>query len=344
MVSHPKTGKSRMSEPRFPGLARHGLAVALAAALAACGTQSDANAVAGNMNGGNLATPAAARPASLPPAALAAWEGFASSACALDDARFNRVAFAPLSGTGDAIEQVEAQFAADRGGFITADFNGDDRPDYLVVTPGHGCANEGPPYGNAGPPNDFILSGASGYRVSDGFMGWAAPAMIERRGEHDVLVYAGGGFNGRCGAVMSAVWGWTGQAMEVIERRNDRGEIVDEQGCRAGAGQAASGAGLPVREGLWADSRAGGCNALQANDPAFIIAENRMLWVQDFADLDPVRNLGNGRYQTGRDMETKIIHVASPTRLTIERGGEGSYIWCSPETSWEPWASDLGEE
>lgn len=333
-----------MTEPRRLSLVRQGVASALAAALAACGTQSDANAVAANIIAGNLAAPAAASPASLPPAALSAWESFARSACALDDVPFTSVAFAPLSGMGDAIDEIEAQFAAGRGGFITAEFNGDGRPDYLVVTPGHGCASEGPPYGNAGPPHDFVLSTASGYRARDGFMGWAGPAMIERRGDRDVLAYAGGGFNGRCGAVVAAVWGWNGQAMAVVERRNDRGEIVDEQGCAAGGREVAGGSALPVREGLWADSRAGGCAALQANDPAFIIAENRMFWVQDYAELEPVRNLGNGRYQTGRDLETKIIHVASPTRLTIERGGEGSYLWCSPETSWEPWVSDLGEE
>ncbi len=225
--------------------------LAIAMALASCGDQSDADAAA---NTGASGDAAAAPPASLPPAALAAWEAYAREQCALDDSRFTSVTFVPLSEMEEQVVEAGQQTVEDRGGFIAADFNGDGRPDFVVATSSHGCATQGPAYGSSGPPNDFILSTADGYLVVDGFMGWTGAATIERRGERDMLVYAGGNLNGSCGTVARVVWGWTGREMDVLERRNERGEIVDQEGCTAREQAASAGSATfpPLQQGIYA--------------------------------------------------------------------------------------------
>lgn len=180
-------------------------------------------------------TPGREMATALPRAALAAWEDHARRQCALIEARFATVRFAPLAADGDPVRQIERRFAVRQGGFLTADFNGDGRPDFLVVTADQGCAVEAPAYGQAGPPADVILSTAAGYAVIEGFAGWPHPAMIRRRGGRDVLEYGQGGFDRRCGIVMTAVWAWDGRGMNIIERRNDRGDRVDADGCEIGA-------------------------------------------------------------------------------------------------------------
>lgn len=111
-------------------------------------------------------------------------------------------------------------------------------------------------------------------------------------------------------------------------------------------GFSAAGQGrLPVKTGLWADDRAGSCTAMKANDPAFILADDRMLFVQDSMNLTPVKDLGGARFQTGsRDNgDLQILHILSPTRMKIQGGLEGSYSWCSANTRWEPWEFDPTE-
>lgn len=102
---------------------------------------------------------------------------------------------------------------------------------------------------------------------------------------------------------------------------------------------------LPVKTGLWADDRAGGCSTIKANDPAFILADDKMLFVQDFMSLTPVKDLGGGRFQTGsRDNgDLQTLHVLSPTRMKVQGGLEGSYSWCSASTRWKPWEVDPTE-
>lgn len=103
-----------------------------------------------------------------------------------------------------------------------------------TVTADQGCAVETPAYGQAGPPADFILSTAGGYTAVEGFAGWPHPAMVRRRDGRDVLDYDQGGFDRRCGVVTTAVWAWDGRGMNVVERRNDRGDRVDADGCEIG--------------------------------------------------------------------------------------------------------------
>jgi hypothetical protein len=137
--------------------------------------------------------------------------------------------------------------------------------------------------------------------------------------------------------------------VDVIERRNDRGALVDREGCPAGARQdSVANAGarlapgkLPILNGLWADSQRGGCARLNPRradgDPAFIIDDNKMVQVQDYYELLPLQNLGSGRYRTGTELDNQTIRVIDPKNITIETGNTGSYVWCSPATEWEPW-------
>ena len=234
--------------------------IVAATCLAACGSQSTAAAddaqpnTARNTATSVAAATPAATPTALPPAALSAWESFARGQCRDQGERFAAVRFAPLAGRAEAVDLVEQHFAGSKGGFVSADFNADGRPDFLVTTPGHGCVTSNPSYGDQGPPVDFIVSSGSGYRVFDGFTGWIAPAMIARRDERDLLDLPGG-FNGRCGTVTKVSWGWTGTDIDAVERRNDRGELVDREGCAQAAAvpqpQAAA-TSLPVEKGFYA--------------------------------------------------------------------------------------------
>jgi hypothetical protein len=243
------------------GICRPIALILAAASLTACGSESTA---ASNAAQGNTATHAAttvaavtpaAAPTALPPAALTAWETFARGQCRDQGERFAAVRFAPLAGRGEAVDLVEQHFAGDAGGFVSADFNADGTPDFVVTTPGYGCVSSGPAYGDQGPPVDFIVSTASGYRVFDGFMGWIAPAMIARRGDRGVLDLPGG-FNGRCGPVTTVTWGWTGNDIDAVERRNDSGQLVDREGCAVSAQrpvkQGGGGSFPPIEPGYWA--------------------------------------------------------------------------------------------
>lgn len=248
-----------MHHKSYTRLRRIALMLSIALPVTACDSESDANATAGPAAKGAAAGTTRAQPPAkaLAPAALAAWENYARSQCALEDAHFTPVAFAPVTNAEDS---------KDKGGFITADFNGDGQPDFLVVKESRGCATQGPPYGNAGPPNDFIVSTTAGYRVFDGFMGWIGPAMIARRGDRDVLNLPGG-FNGRCGPVTTVTWGWTGTAIDAVERRNESGQLVDREGCAVSAQRPATQGGggsfPPIEPGYWA---AGGtCSAVIAD-------------------------------------------------------------------------------
>lgn len=332
--------------------------LSLALPLAACGSETDANAALGNEAGGVAAQQAAA-PASLPPAALAAWEAYAREQCALDDARFASVVFVPFSGTGEPVDQVEQESAADQGGFIAADFNGDGQPDFLIMTPGRGCVTQGPSFGNAGPPNDFVLSTADGYRVVDGFMGWTAAATVERRGERDVLVYAGGGFNGSCGVVTQAVWGWNGREMDIVERRNDRGESVDREGCTQAQAAASAGSATfpPLPQGIYA----GGLTHAGTITCAMALAEAResdrtpgdiytsfteRAWGSGFEygseyyegmRVERMEALGDNRYRLHGQGRTTTVTIHGPGRFTqTEDGDTTAYTHC-PDNSVPAW-------
>jgi len=292
--------------------------------LAGCGSQSThtsdnvdaattASGAAANM--ATAAAPAAApAAAALPPAAVAAWENFARGQCRDQGERFGAVRFAPLAGRGEAVDLVERHFAGGKGGFLSADFNADGNLDFVVTTPGHGCAASGPAYGDRGPPVDFIVSTAGGYKVVDGFMGWIAPAMIVRRGDRDALDLPGS-FNGRCGTVAKVTWGWTNNGIDVVERRDDRGQPVDREGCAQAVvkdGAAAS----PVEKGFYAAGMAGGCaDAAQQDSFAY--------W-----DGSHIEALGGNRYRIRfREIEEaeivfndRVFTVNNPTMLIEEYG------------------------
>lgn len=229
------------------------LALITAVSITACGSESTA---ASSEAQGDAARNAVAATTALPPAALAAWEAFARGQCRDQGERFATIRLESLAGPEDAVDLVEQHFAGGKGGFVPADFNADGHPDFVVTTPGHGCVSDGPAYGDQGPPVDFIVSTGDGYRALDGFMGWIAPTMIARRGDRDVLDLPGG-FNGRCGLVATVTWGWTGNGVDAVERRNDSGQLVDREGCAVGAerlvNQGGGGGSFPpIEPGYWA--------------------------------------------------------------------------------------------
>lgn len=339
----------RENNPKCSGKRRLIPLLATSALLAGCGAETDASAAA-NIAQGNEAAASAQRPAapaSLPPAALAAWEAYARNQCALEDARFAPVTFAPLADADEAVELVEGQSEANRGGFIAADFNGDGRPDFIVMTEGRGCVTQGPSYGNAGPPNDFVLSAASGYQVVEGFNGWLGPAMVKRRGERDVIEYpgSGGGFHGRCGVVI-AVWGWDGQGMDVVERRNDRGEVVDEEGCAVRAqattpAAAGSTSFPPIPRGYYAVGMT--CaRAIASGDPFDLVFfdERKMRSGMDEQAIRGFEPLGNNRHRIRAEIYDEggsstniemVMRITGPSSFELAgSGGEPrTYTHCS---------------
>ena len=312
------------------GIGRPIALVLAAASLTACGSESTAasSAAKGNI-ATNAATAAAAKPVAaptaLPPAALTAWETFARGDCRNQGERFAAMRFTPLTGRDEAIDLVEQHFAGNTGGFVAADFNADGNPDFVVTTPGHGCTSSGPAYGDQGPPVDFIVSTTSGYRVFDGFMGWVAPAMIARRGNRDVLDLPGS-FTGRCGPVTTVTWGWTGNNIDAVERRNDSGQRVDREGCAqaSAASQANSAAAtLPVEKGFYANGGAGNGSCADAISQKFFA----------YWDGSHIEALGGNRYRIRfREVEAaevilndRVFTVNSRTSLTEQYGARWTH-------------------
>lgn len=306
--------------------AGHPIALIVAATcLAACGSQSTAAANDAQTSTATnattsvaAATPAAASTA-LPPAALSAWESFARGQCRDQGERFAAVRFAPLAEREEAVDLVEQHFSGGKGGFVSADFNADGSPDFVVTTPGHGCLTSNPAYGDQGPPVDFIVSSASGYRVFDGFMGWIAPSMIARRGNRDLLDLPAG-FNGRCGAATKVIWGWTGTDIDALERRNERGQLVDREGCaQAPAVPQPQAAALsqPIEKGFYAFA-AGDGSCADAIEQQFFA----------YWDGTHIEALGGNRYRIRfREVEAAevilndhIFTVNSRTSLTEQYG------------------------
>lgn len=218
--------------------------------VVACSEQTSATAEAAPTASRSAPTKAAGLPAptALPPAALAAWQADARAYCRDIGEKFVGARFVPLASDDASAELSEAG----QGAFLAGDFNGDGRPDFLAITPSGGCSFEGAPYGRAGPPNSFLLSTASGYQVNEGFMGYISTGMIKRRGDRDVLDYRGS-FNGTCGFIEYIVWGHAGGKMDVIERRNDKGALVDREGCAVAAKPSSpTGNFPPIPKGFYA--------------------------------------------------------------------------------------------
>lgn len=313
-------------------------------ALTACSSQSDANADTGDraVSSSPPAKAASAQPSSatlapvvLPPAALAAWESYARQECHAMGERFTPVRFTPLI-TGGMVGR------RDRGGFVATDFNGDGQTDFVIATASQGCSGAGPSTGAV----DFILSNAGGYRAVEGFAGSIDSTMVKRRNGRDVVEYPGG-FFGNCGEVALAVWGWNGQKMDVVERRNSNGQTVDREGCAVASRSAAPVTGNssfpPIETGYWA----GGVSCAEAiEEAAELPPDQGSLWYIDGKggwigrfEIQRYVALGGNRYRlTGRD-HTEIgsspgqmdIAINSRTSFTDTRYG-GRYTHCPTST------------
>lgn len=175
----------------------------------------------------------------LPPAVQDAWEAHARRHCRDTKEKYLGAKFVsmPLSGVdGSALSAGEARY-------LTADFNGDGRPDFAIATPNGGCAGINERHRGSQLVVDFVLSSAGGYaadsqRDPDGYrtplvVPFISPSWIQRRGKADVLRYETGSAGaGRCGPLPTeAVWGWNGRGIDVLERYDARRRAVDEEGC-----------------------------------------------------------------------------------------------------------------
>lgn len=327
--------------------------ITTAFALAACGTQSNASAVSADRGTGKALTvnPAAdapaptATPVALPPVALRAWEGYARQQCAMIDERFTAVRFAPVA-AGAAVDSPGS------GGFIAANFNGDDQADFIVVTANQGCSGQGPAPGAV----DFILSSANGYRAFEGFSGPFDASMVKTRNGRTVVEFPGG-FFGNCGEVAVSVWGWSGQNMEVIERRNSGGQNVDAEGCVVAARASAPSAGNanfpPIEPGYWA----GGVSCAEAiaeatelpsDEASLYYLDARGGWIGRF-EIQRYAALGQNRYrfvgrdhsETGSSPGQMDISVHSRTSFTETQYG-GRYTHCQTSTIPRAIRADLG--
>lgn len=305
------------------------LFLSTALALGACGSES--TAAAGPQVGprSNSVSPARSAPAvvptQMPSSAFAAWRTFASDVCARSKLRF---------ASPRLVRFVD--FERTPSGFIPADFNGDGQPDFIVITPNEGCAEDGPiSYGTqGGPPTNFVVSSPAGYRAFQGFGGYVSPGMIERRGARDVLNLSfGRNINGRCGPVAAAIWGWADNMITVIERRNSAGQIVDQEGCVArGASPAltkANAGGLPIRTGYYAVNEPNCVGALRSN-MAGVIIDNRFLRdIDGDYPITPVSSLGNNRYRMGEAFES--VRIISGESFVADEGKayQRRFLWCA---------------
>ncbi len=313
--------------------------VALAAlAVSGCNSQTSAESKADTSarapNDGTSSTaPTVAANTALPPEALTAWESFARGECRTPGARFQPVRFVSARSVNPEREPTAAE-----GAFFVAELNGDGRPDYVVTTENWGCAGEAD-HGKMGPPHDFILSSAGGYQAAYGFNGGIGPDDVKRRGERDVIEYRRG-WNGSCGYIETAVWGWNGKAVDVIERRNDKGQIVDKEGCAISASSRAGAAATgfpPIPKGYYA---VGASCAQAANAEAAADGPSSLVWfdqegltwfdggpqIKGFEALGGnryrvrARSYGNGDDPTGQAADF-VIRLTSPAGFATERGG-----------------------
>jgi hypothetical protein len=111
--------------------------------------------------------------------------------------------------------------------FRAADFNGDGRSDFIMITNDGGCrtsGNEGDTdfgmIGERGIPHDFLVSGPRGYQLeSETLVGDDLMSKVVRRGDRDVIELRFTAENalprdyGRCGLVAQVVFGWANGTM-----------------------------------------------------------------------------------------------------------------------------------
>jgi hypothetical protein len=298
--------------------------------LAACGSEPTAAANPQVETRSNSVSPVRSAPAAgstqMPPSAFAAWRTYASDACARSKVRF---------ASPRLVRFVD--FERTPAGYIPADFNGDGQPDFIIITPNEGCAEDGPvSYGtHGGPPTNFVVSSPAGYRAFEGFGGYVTPDMIERRGDRDFLNLSfGRNINGRCGSVTAAIWGWVDSTITVVERRNSAGQIVDQEGCLARGASSptpakADAGGLPIRTGYYAVNEPN-CVAAMRSNTAGVVIDNRFLRdIDGDYPITPVRSLGNNRYHMGEAFES--LRIISGESFVADEGKayQRRFLWCA---------------
>lgn len=115
--------------------------------------------------------------------------------------------------------------------YFTAELNGDGIKDFVLQGDRVDCTGVGALYGNAGPPNSFVISSArTGYRLVDGFSAPLSTSNIQREDDRDVIVIEGERY-AAAGVITKVVWGFDGEEMVVVRRENKDGIAVDEDGA-----------------------------------------------------------------------------------------------------------------
>ena len=278
----------------------------------------------------------------LPPAALKAWEAHARKSCRVAQEKYVGARFAQLRAVGEPADGLDV--AAGTGKYLVADFNGDGRPDFLVLTPNGGCAGTNANAGGQLYAFEFVLSVASGFVVDESVsitMPFIDPAWLKRRGKADVLrvqTFSAGA--GKCGSLPAeAVWGWTGSAMDVIERYSGKGQLVDQEGCLLRKAPATVGnkstAVAPAKPvpplGLATGYYA---HPMECRDAfSYFVYDGKHAGVvrQDLADFVPVAALKK-RGKWWSDGESGwAVSVTSPTRIVLAIGDEVPESLCPPE-------------
>jgi hypothetical protein len=167
----------------------------------------------------------------IPASAINVWEENARQKCLSWGVKFENTGFSEIPQSGDTTKAVEKIFSANNNAYISADFNGDGKKDYVIITPDGGCKTGGNNYyGKIGPPNQFLLSNDRGYSIASGFNAWTSPQQIKHSGNSDIIEL-NTPYTGKCGQVSKTTWGWDGEKITIIERRNQQGQLVNQEGC-----------------------------------------------------------------------------------------------------------------
>lgn len=225
-------------------------------------------------------------------------------------------------------EACGGKVAKDFGKTSRADFNGDGKTDYVLSQENFLCADEPGgqmTWGKGGPHYEFLVSTAAGYTLDEGFYTAGGISIVPRpKGDVVQLEHENMSSEG-CAGAFTITWSWTGRKMDVTDRRNAKGQKVDEGGCAA----AASG-DLPIKLGYYGYDGEG-------FDPC-AMTDGVTIDDKYFGDIDgdyplrPVRNLGNGQYRLG---DSYTIEVTAPGRFAVWVTGaprgetERRLVWCA---------------
>lgn len=209
---------------------------------------------------------------------------------------------------------------------LTADFNADGKTDY-VLSENRLCAGAEGGWGRAGPQNDFLVSSSTGYALFQGFVTFLEQANIKKRESGDVIQFAGSDTSSDgCGDAFTITWSWNGRKLDLTDRRNAKGQKVDEAGCLVSASSS-----LPIKVGYYGYADVSCAVSLRSYDGITI---SDRIWRDFDGDypIRPIRNLGGKRYQFGDSYTIEIIDadrfvgwVTGAPRTETER----RFIWCA---------------